>query len=395
MKKNTNFKKNKYKVNKLAPLCKYKKNPLFSLEKKSDCVAGKENQPIDLNSYHLFNKIPPFYKGKKAPILESNSPLFQRKKEAHDQFLHFLEYSSHFGRKSRHLDFAFPWHTSMCDKFLGIRNRVAHISVKESLQSLVDAFYCMALILRKGGKVLVVNKNNEFSPLFRPQSLDAKSHVVIETPPFQNSLKGVQTPPPQLSEALDFPFGLSVFDGVFDPVKNNKNDKKKDVKNVKPGRFAGNPGSFGLQTRRECRPATAPLSWVGGCLTNWKEISKSMAVFLYFSKRFGGFIKQNNIHFPRFKKMKNSFQGFTHIEKEELLLKERPQLLFLFNTHESQQILHEATALQIPVVALTDSSTDLSQITYPIPLNPDSARLIHRCLSRLIQMTDRQGGFSK
>ena len=221
----------------------------------------------------------------------------------------------------------------MCDNFLGVRNKVPHINTEQTLQCLVQAFYSIALVLRKGGKVLIVNKNSEFSPLF-----------------YLNT-------------------------GVFSKEKTT------------------HPKSPSPNYKGETMPATAPLKWVGGCLTNWKEISKSMATLLYFSKRFGRFIKQNNIHFPRFKKMRNSFQGFINVEKGQLLLKERPQLLFLFNANESQQILNEARALQIPVVALADSSTDLSQITYPIPVNSDSVYLVHNCLSQLIQITERQGGF--
>ncbi len=387
MKKNSHSQKNKYKVNVHRPLCKYRKSPLLSLKKRSDTVANKEkeSQPVNLNSLGLRKSLsfllckkdpnqrsargekgedtfnlhckekPPFYKVERPSVFKTNSPSSQRKEGVHSQLLHFLKSSSHFGRKSRHLDFAFPWHASMCDKFSGVRNQIPQISGKETLQSLAEAFYCIALVLRKGGKVLVVNKNSEFSPLFRPNSLDAKSPFVIENPSSQNNSKDVHSP-------LNFP--------------------AKSTESIK---------TMGSQ----CRPATAPLSWVGGCLTNWKEISKSVATLLYFSKRFGGFIKQNNIHFPRFKKMRNSFQGFIHIEREQLLLKEKPGVLFLFNAHESQQILHEAIALQIPVVALTDSSTDLSQITYPIPINSDSAHLVHRCLSKLMQITNRQGRFSK
>ena len=263
---------------------------------------------------------------------------FKRKKRLHNQILQFLKSSSHFGRKSRHLDFAFPWHASMCNKFLGVRNKVAHINAQQTFQSLVEAFYSIAVVLRKGGKVLVINKNSEFSSLFYPNNLDAGVLQAKRTPCF---------------------------------ASNNKQ-------------------RFALERQG---PATAPLKWVGGCLTNWKEISKSVATLLYFSKRFGGFINQNNIHFPRFKKMKNSFQGFINIEKEQLLLKERPQLLFLFDAYESQQILDEAIGLQIPVVALTDSSTDLSQITYPIPINSDSAHLVYWCFSQLIQIIERQERF--
>ena len=339
MKIAANFNRNKYKANvhRVFPNKKQVADqPLPDSYKVStkgiERVYSKDQydlhgDPVNLNPLERGNPPLPFLDPLKSrSTLKADSLLFQKEKKVHKQLLQFLKSSSHFGRKSRHLDFAFPWHASMCNKFSGVRNKVPHINAEETLQSLVKAFYCIALVLRKGGKVLVVNKNTEFAPLFYPNSFDKRS-------PLQHSLKG--------------------------------------------------------------RPATAALKWVGGCLTNWREISKSVATLLYFSKRFGGFIKQNNIHFPQFKKMKNSFQGFINIEKEQLLLKEKPQLLFLFNANESQQILHEAIALQIPVVALTDSSTDLSQITYPIPINSDSAHLVYRCLSQLMQITERQGSFSK
>jgi ribosomal protein S2 len=295
-----------------------------------------------------------------------------KKKRLHNQLLQFLKSSSHFGRKSRHLDFAFPWHASMSNKLLGVRNKVAHINAQETFQSLVEAFYCIALVLRKGGKVLVINKNNEFSSLFYPHNLDSSVLQAKHTRPsasknplFQNGLKQNLSPSCKPLEQAS-----------------NLQSQEKGFQD-----FANTSRQFACERQR---PATAPLKWVGGCLTNWKEISKSVATLLYFSKRFGAFINQNNIHFPRFKKIKNSFQGFINREKEQLLLKERPQLLFLFNAYESQQILHEAIRLQIPVVALTDSSTDLSQITYPIPINSNSADLVYWCFSQLIQIIERQ-----
>ena len=380
MKKNTYFQKNKYKVSAYSPLCKYRESPFLSLEKRSD--IGVASPFYKVKKKGVSSDL--FYKVKKNGVFSKEKTTVKNtqdtvkntlydsrgKGEVHNQLLHFLRSSSHFGRKSRHLDFAFPWHASMCDKFSGVRNQIPQISGKETLQSLVEAFYCIALVLRKGGKVLVVNKNSEFSPLFRPKSLDAKSPLVVESPSSQNNSKYV--------------------DGIFCVFSLEKTTVKNKTLNL-PVKSTESIKTMGSQ----CRPATAPFSWVGGCLTNWKEISKSVATLLYFSKRFGRFIKQNNIHFPRLKKMKNSFQGFIHIEREQLLLKERPGVLFLFNAHESQQILHEAIALQIPVVALTDSSTDLSQITYPIPINSDSVHLVHRCLSKLMQITNRQGRFSK
>lgn len=346
----------------------------------------KQGQPVNLNlleqksifAKHLLGKC----EAKSVPVLKKESALFQRK-SVHNQFLQFLKSSSHFGRKSRHLDFAFPWHASMCNKFSGVRNKVPHISAQQTLQSLVEAFYCIALVLRKGGKVLVANKNSEFSPLFYPHS-GVNVFSLEKTKEFEKKEDIVKNK------------GVESHPFFFDQKKTNKSPLFKNSLHSVYSTHLQSKYEDSANERNErkvkCAPAMAPLKWVGGCLTNWKEISKSVATLLYFSKRFGRFIKQNNIHFPRFKKMKNSFQGFINIEREQLLLKEKPQLLFLFNTDESQQILHEAIALQIPVVALTDSSTDLSQITYPIPINSDSTHLVYWCLSQLMQITERQDG---
>lgn len=248
--------------------------------------------------------------------------LYPFSQRAGQQLIELVGSSSHFGRPSRDLDFDFPWHASQCSKFSGVRNQVPHTSGLQTLQCLAEAFYCIALVLRKGGKVLVVNKNIEFSPLFHANNLRRES-------------------------------------------------------------------------KHQNRPATACSRWVGGCLTNWKELSKSAATLLYFSNRFGLFLKHHNIHFPRFKKMEASFQGFIDMQRKAVLLQSAPQLLFLFHVQESQEILDEATRLQIPVVALTDSSCDFSQITYPIPINSDSAKVVHKCLSQFMLLIDRHGGFSK
>ena len=418
MKKATNSKKNKYKIH-LHPLSYKSKrdphgqdcDPIFSFKrgaypqskyvdsvrtikdsstryveesgnitKKGDLVSGfpsHERKRSEGEMRVSTTGQEPFLPRKETASLHKlNGPFSHGEKKVPSQLLRLGGFSSHFGRKLRDIDFPFPWHASMCSKFSGIRNKVPHINGEQTLQSLVEAFYCIALVLRKGGKVLVVNKNSEFSSLFHTNSLDAK--LYLPNKDLNNTDSSLSS---TFCEAKSHSTLLE--ETVWSQSKETISTKSKDFRT----RY--------VEYRSKCRPATAPFKWVGGCLTNWKEISKSVATLLYFSKRFGRFIKQNNIHFPRFKKMKTSFQGFINAEKEELLLKAPPQLLFLFNAHESEQILQEAITLQIPVVALTDSSTDLSQITYPIPINSDSAPLIHRCLSQLMQMTDRQGGFSR
>lgn len=115
--------------------------------------------------------------------------------------------------------------------------------------------------------------------------------------------------------------------------------------------------------------------WVGGFLTNWKQVSKSVHTFMEFSERFENFIVQNNINFPRYKKMKESFQG---LKKEKSI--KRPGLIFLINPNENRHVIEEALSLNIPVIAITDSNTNLDGISFPIPGNSNSLEFVHYCL---------------
>jgi ribosomal protein S2 len=121
--------------------------------------------------------------------------------------------------------------------------------------------------------------------------------------------------------------------------------------------------------------------WVGGLLTNWKQVSKSIQTFMEFSERFENFILQNNINFPRYKKMAQSFQGlysdsFCSFTKQI----KRPDIIFLINPNENRHVVEEAVSLKIPVIAITDSNTDLLGISFPIPGNIHSIEFVHYCL---------------
>ena len=131
--------------------------------------------------------------------------------------------------------------------------------------------------------------------------------------------------------------------------------------------------------------------WVGGFLTNWKQVQRSIQTFTAFSERFETFLLQNNINFPRYKKMSMSFQG---LKKDDL--KKRPDLIFLINPNENRHVVEEAVSLNIPVVAITDSNTNLLGISYPIPGNSNSIEFVHYCLhwiARVIRKSTTKKGY--
>ena len=131
--------------------------------------------------------------------------------------------------------------------------------------------------------------------------------------------------------------------------------------------------------------------WVGGLLTNWKQVRERVETFINFSERFGKFISVNHINFPSYKKMERPFQGLkkTGFTKDV----KRPSLIFLVNPNENRHVVEEAVSLNIPVIAITDSNTNLLGISFPIPGNSKSSFFVHYCLqwiTRIITACKKQ-----
>lgn len=121
-------------------------------------------------------------------------------------------------------------------------------------------------------------------------------------------------------------------------------------------------------------PASLSFSgnrWVGGSLTNWSSISEMIGRSAQISHKFQAFLERNRIHLPRYEKMKQAYPGFLHSTRNvtQLRFTRQPDLLLIIDPNENRHVIEEAQTLKIPVVALVDSNTDLSNITIPIPIN--------------------------
>ena len=89
------------------------------------------------------------------------------------------------------------------------------------------------------------------------------------------------------------------------------------------------------------------------------------------SHKFQAFLERNRIHLPRYEKMKQAYPGFLHSTRNgtQLRFTRQPDLLLIIDPNENRHVIEEAQTLKIPVIALVDSNTDLSNITIPIPIN--------------------------
>ena len=193
--------------------------------------------------------------------------------------------------------------------------------------------------------------------------------------------------------------------------------------------------------------------WVGGTLTNWSQISQSYSLFGRFHSLFGNFLKKRKIHLPLYEKARRIYSGLLpqeiqkkkitkssellsikkkskesqileqdhmstqipvlpdetldqHEESQKSLTLEGlkpsvfykwndglPDVIFLINPEENQNVLREANLLKIPVIALTDSNTKISGIDYMIPGNVQSIKFVYwflNCMTIILQKRNKR-----
>jgi len=115
--------------------------------------------------------------------------------------------------------------------------------------------------------------------------------------------------------------------------------------------------------------------WLGGMLTNWKTISRSIKRLRDLDERLAdeeesGLTKKELLGLTRERdKLERALGGI----KEMGAL---PDILFVIDTNKEDIAIAEARKLNIPVVAVIDSNSNPEGITYPIPGNDDSLRAI-------------------
>ena len=115
--------------------------------------------------------------------------------------------------------------------------------------------------------------------------------------------------------------------------------------------------------------------WLGGMLTNWKTISNSIKRY----KKLSEDLKKDNTGFT---KKENLKMGIQRDKLERSLggiadMKKTPDMIFIIDTNVEDLAVKEAMRLKIPIVAIIDTNSDPTGITYPIPGNDDARRAIN------------------
>jgi len=115
--------------------------------------------------------------------------------------------------------------------------------------------------------------------------------------------------------------------------------------------------------------------WLGGTLTNFSTIKKSLLRLKKIEKMEvdGTFDNLTKKEVSQLEKEKDKLQKNYGGIKE---MKELPGAIFIIDTHKEQIAVAEAHRMHIPIVAVVDTNCNPEGIDFPIPGNDDAIRAI-------------------
>lgn len=128
------------------------------------------------------------------------------------------------------------------------------------------------------------------------------------------------------------------------------------------------------QGARQCAQYFINHRWLGGTLTNWQTISKSIKRLRTLEELLDGegqgLTKKELLQLTRERdKIERALGGIKDIGG-------LPDLLFVIDTNKESIAVAEARKLKIPVIAIVDTNCDPDEVDFPIPGNDDAGRAI-------------------
>jgi len=133
---------------------------------------------------------------------------------------------------------------------------------------------------------------------------------------------------------------------------------------------------------RRCGAHFVNRRWLGGTLTNFATIKKSIERMMElermmedgtidrFSKKEGNRLRRE------LAKLERNLDGLRHLERV-------PDLIYVIDPDLEANAVHEANIMKIPVIAIVDTNCDPDPIDFPIPGNDDAIKATRLITSRI------------
>ena len=141
--------------------------------------------------------------------------------------------------------------------------------------------------------------------------------------------------------------------------------------------FVGTKRAASKVIKEEASRAGMPYvnhRWLGGMLTNWETISKSIKRLNILDEKLAddvsGLTKKETLQMTRERdKLERSLGGIKEMGGI-------PSAIFVVDTNKEELAIAEGKKLGIPVIAVLDTNCDPENIDFPIPGNDDATRAI-------------------
>jgi small subunit ribosomal protein S2 len=139
------------------------------------------------------------------------------------------------------------------------------------------------------------------------------------------------------------------------------------------------------QTAKDCGQFYVTERWLGGTLTNFNTIKRSMARLKEIEKMetdgsINNYVKQEQSMIRReAARLHKYFDGIRGMDK-------MPGAMFVVDIKREHNAVAEARKLKIPVVAIVDTNCDPDLVDFPIAGNDDAIRSVRMVLATICQI---------
>ena len=148
----------------------------------------------------------------------------------------------------------------------------------------------------------------------------------------------------------------------------------------------------------QCGMPVAANRWLGGMLTNFSTIKKSIAKYKHYLKlendgSMAKLPKKEQAAIRReMNRMMRNFEGILNMEK-------LPDAAFIVDIKNELIAVAEMQRLKIPIVGLVDSNSDPCLVDYPIPGNDDASKsiriIVEEITDAILRGLERRPGSSE
>ncbi len=147
------------------------------------------------------------------------------------------------------------------------------------------------------------------------------------------------------------------------------------------------------ETARECAQFYVTERWLGGTLTNFNTIKRSIARLKEIEKMdadgtLANYGKQEQAVIRREAgRLQKYFDGIREMDRV-------PAAMFVVDIKREHNAVAEARKLKLPIIALVDTNCDPDQVDFPIAANDDAIRSVRMILATIGQaITQAQAEF--